>query len=361
MIHNHARKKINLLNFNTQQMRRFFTEIGEDAFRAHQVMKWIYQNYQDNFDKMVNLNKVLRKKLKQVAEIRAPEIVEHHTSYDGTIKWVIRVDKQKIETVYIPEKKRATLCISSQVGCALGCTFCSTAKQGFNRNLNTSEITGQIWQAAKLIQKDKKKQPITNIVMMGMGEPLLNLKNVISAIQIMIDDFGFNISKHRITVSTSGVVPGINKLADMVDVGLAISLHAPNDQIRNKIIPLNKKYNIKELLRSACQYLKKTRANRRKITIEYVMLNQINDQVEHAKQLAHLLKKIPCKINLIPWNSFPNSTHKCSSINRINNFYKCLINYGFITTIRKIRGTDIDAACGQLTGDVIDRTKVRIV
>ncbi|PLL54993.1 bifunctional tRNA (adenosine(37)-C2)-methyltransferase TrmG/ribosomal RNA large subunit methyltransferase RlmN, partial [Klebsiella pneumoniae] len=299
--------KINLLDLNRQQMREFFKNMGEKPFRADQVMKWMYHYCCDDFDEMTDINKVLRSKLKEVAEIRAPEVVEEQRSTDGTIKWAIAVGDQRVETVYIPEEDRATLCVSSQVGCALECKFCSTAQQGFNRNLRVSEIIGQVWRAAKIVGAVKTTgvRPITNVVMMGMGEPLLNLNNVVPAMEIMLDDFGFGLSKRRVTLSTSGVVPALDKLGDMIDVALAISLHAPNDTIRDEIVPINKKYNIETFLNSVRGYISKSNANQGRVTIEYVMLDHVNDGTEHAHELAALLKDTPCKINLIPWNPFP--------------------------------------------------------
>lgn len=350
--------KINLLDLNRQQMREFFKEMGEKPFRADQVMKWMYHYCSDNFDDMTDINKVLRNKLKEVAEIRAPEVVEEQRSSDGTIKWAIAVGDQRVETVYIPEDDRATLCVSSQVGCALECKFCSTAQQGFNRNLRVSEIIGQVWRAAKIVGAAKVTgtRPITNVVMMGMGEPLLNLTNVVPAMEIMLDDFGFGLSKRRVTLSTSGVVPALDKLGDMIDVALAISLHAPNDAIRDEIVPINKS-TISKPSRLACAVTEKSNANQGRVTIEYVMLDHVNDGTEHAHELAELLKDTPCKINLIPWNPFPGAPYGRSSNSRIDRFSKVLMEYGFTTIVRKTRGDDIDAACGQLAGDVIDRTK----
>ncbi|BCQ36106.1 MULTISPECIES: bifunctional tRNA (adenosine(37)-C2)-methyltransferase TrmG/ribosomal RNA large subunit methyltransferase RlmN [Erwinia] len=351
--------KINLLDLNRQQMREFFASMGEKPFRADQVMKWIYHYCCDDFDEMTDINKVFRNRLKEVAEIRAPEVAEEQRSADGTIKWAIQVGGQQVETVYIPEKDRATLCVSSQVGCALECKFCSTAQQGFNRNLRVSEIIGQVWRAAKIIGAAKVtgQRPITNVVMMGMGEPLLNLTNVVPAMEIMLDDFGFGLSKRRVTLSTSGVVPALDKLGDMIDVALAISLHAPNDTIRDEIVPINKKYNIATFLASVSRYIGKSNANQGRVTIEYVMLDHINDSTDNAHELAALLKDTPCKINLIPWNPFPAAPYGRSSNSRIDRFSKVLMDYGFTTIVRKTRGDDIDAACGQLAGDVIDRTK----
>lgn len=351
--------KINLLDLTRKEMRQFFADMGEKPFRADQVMKWIYHYCYDDFDLMTDINKVLRTKLKAVAEIRAPEVSEEQRSADGTIKWAIRVGDQEVETVYIPEDDRATLCVSSQVGCALECKFCSTAQQGFNRNLRVSEIIGQVWRAAKIIGslKSSGRRPITNVVMMGMGEPLLNLTHVVPAMEIMLDDFGFGLSKRRVTISTSGVVPALDKLGDMIDVALAISLHAPTDDVRDEIVPINKKYNIETFLASVRRYLGKSNANGGRVTVEYVMLDHINDSTDQAHQLAACLKDTPSKINLIPWNPFPGAPYGRSSNSRIDRFAKVLMEYGFTTIVRKTRGDDIDAACGQLAGDVIDRTK----
>ena len=352
-------KKINLMDLTRQQMREFFKELGEKPFRADQLVKWIYHFGEDNFDNMTNINKKLREKLKAVAEIKAPEVAVEQRSADGTIKWAMHVGEQQVETVYIPEADRATLCVSSQVGCALACTFCSTAQQGFNRNLTVSEIIGQVWRASKIIGNFGVTgiRPITNVVMMGMGEPLLNVANVVPAMEIMLDDFAYGLSKRRVTLSTSGVVPALDNLSKMIDVALAISLHAPNDELRDEIVPINKKYNIKTLIDSVNRYLSVSNANHGKVTIEYVMLDHVNDGVEHAHQLAEVLKNTPCKINLIPWNPFPEAPYAKSSNTRIDRFQKTLMEYGFTVIIRKTRGDDIDAACGQLAGDVIDRTK----
>ncbi|TCK01458.1 23S rRNA m(2)A-2503 methyltransferase [Volucribacter psittacicida] len=352
-------EKINLMNLTRQQMREFLQELGEKPFRADQLVKWIYHFGEDNFDNMTNINKKLREKLKAVAEIKAPEVAVEQRSSDGTIKWAMQVGDQQVETVYIPEAERATLCVSSQVGCALACTFCSTAQQGFNRNLTVSEIIGQVWRASKILGNFGVTgvRPITNVVMMGMGEPLLNMANVVPAMELMLDDFAYGLSKRRVTLSTSGVVPALDKLSEMIDVALAISLHAPTDELRDEIIPLNKKYNIKMLMDAVNRYLGQSNANHGKVTIEYVMLNQVNDGVEQAHQLAQVLKNTPCKINLIPWNPFPEAPYTKSSNTRIDRFQKTLMEYGFTVIVRKTRGDDIDAACGQLAGDVIDRTK----
>ncbi|OTQ74994.1 MULTISPECIES: bifunctional tRNA (adenosine(37)-C2)-methyltransferase TrmG/ribosomal RNA large subunit methyltransferase RlmN [unclassified Gilliamella] len=357
---NPTNEKINLLNFTRQQLREFFISLEEKPFRADQVMKWIYHFGIDDFDLMTDINKKLREQLKKLAEIKAPKIAIEQRSSDGTIKWALDVgNNQMIESVYIPERDRATLCVSSQVGCALECKFCSTAQQGFNRNLTVSEIIGQVWRASNAIGVTGKlaDRPITNVVMMGMGEPLLNLSNVAPAMEIMLDDFGYGLSKRRVTLSTSGVVPALDKLAGMIDVALAISLHAPNDEIRSEIMPINQKYNMAMLRDSILRYLSTSNANHGKVTIEYVLLNQINDSVEHAHELAKFLKNVPSKINLIPWNPFPGAPYARCSNTRIDRFMKTLMGYGFTVIVRKTRGDDIDAACGQLAGEVVDRTK----
>ncbi|MGN5073525.1 bifunctional tRNA (adenosine(37)-C2)-methyltransferase TrmG/ribosomal RNA large subunit methyltransferase RlmN [Aeromonas veronii] len=346
--------KINLLDLDRDAMRAFFVELGEKPFRADQVMKWIYHFGCDDFDQMTNVNKVLKERLKAIAEIKAPEISREQRSADGTIKWALQVGDQEVETVYIPEDDRATLCVSSQVGCALECKFCSTAQQGFNRNLKVSEIIGQVWRAARVVGG---KRPITNVVMMGMGEPLLNLANVVPAMRLMMDDYGFGISKRRVTISTSGVVPALDKLGDQIDVALAISLHAPNDKLRSEIMPINDKYNIEEFLAGVRRYLAKSNANGGRVTVEYVLLDHINDDMLHAHELAKVLKDTPSKINLIPFNPFPGNPYGKPSNSRIDRFSKVLMEYGFTVIVRKTRGDDIDAACGQLVGDVIDRTK----
>ncbi|ATF10223.1 bifunctional tRNA (adenosine(37)-C2)-methyltransferase TrmG/ribosomal RNA large subunit methyltransferase RlmN [Candidatus Enterovibrio altilux] len=353
-------KKINLLDFDREALQTFFTdELGEKAFRADQIMKWIYHFGCDDFDQMNNMNKKLREKLKLMAEICAPEVSATKYSVDGTIKWAMRVGKQDVETVYIPDKSRATLCVSSQVGCALNCKFCSTAQQGFNRNLKVSEIIGQVWRAAKEISIAKKTgyHPITNVVMMGMGEPLLNLKNLIPALRLMLDDLGYGLSKRRVTVSTSGVVSGLEQMTNNIDVALAISLHAPNNEIRSQIMPINDRFNIQTILAAVHRYIEYSKANRGRVTVEYVLLDHVNDDMDHAHQLAELLKDTLAKVNLIPFNSYPGSLYKKPSNSRIDRFMKTLMQYNYTVTIRKTRGDDIDAACGQLVGDVIDRTK----
>lgn len=353
-------KKINLLDLTRDGLRAFFNDMGEKPFRAEQVMKWIYQQGVAEFEQMTNLNKVLRNKLQARCEVKAPEIAHQHRAADGTIKFALKLEGgQEVETVWIPDGDRATLCVSSQVGCALECTFCSTGQQGFNRNLKVSEIIGQVWRVATVIglNNDTAKRPITNVVMMGMGEPLLNIKNVVPAMQLMLDDLAFGLSKRRVTLSTSGVVPALDMLGDQIDVALAISLHAPDDALRNILVPVNKKYPIEVFLASVRRYLAKSNANQGKVTIEYVMLNGINDSTDQAHALAKVLSDTPSKINLIPFNPYPGSPYTCSSNSRIDRFAKVLMEYGLIVVVRRTRGDDIDAACGQLVGEVVDRTK----
>ncbi|MFC3907624.1 23S rRNA (adenine(2503)-C(2))-methyltransferase RlmN [Legionella dresdenensis] len=350
-------EKTNLLNFNYPQMREFFTAIGEKPFRAQQVMQWIHQAGYSDFSQMSNLGKALREKLAQSAEIRLPEIIACQKSQDGTCKWLLKLDcGNSIETVFIPEATRGTLCVSSQVGCALNCSFCSTAKQGFNRNLTTAEIIGQIWLAVReLSQKDgAHDKRITNVVMMGMGEPLLNFDNVVAAMDIMMDDFAYGLSKKRVTLSTSGVLPDLERLREVSPVSLAVSLHAPNDELRDVLVPINKKYPLAELMDLCRRYFKDE--PKRKVTFEYVMLKGVNDQPEHARQLIKLLKNVPAKVNLIPFNPFPLTQYERSPQQSIDAFRDMLIAKGINTITRKTRGDDIDAACGQLAGKVKDRT-----
>tara|TARA_R110001592_G_scaffold171117_3_gene409178 strand:+ start:26447 stop:27613 length:1167 start_codon:yes stop_codon:yes gene_type:complete len=352
--------KINLLGLSAEKLTDFFASIGEKPFRATQVLKWIHQIGVDDFDQMTNLGKALREKLKAVAEIKAPEVVSQHDSTDGTCKWIIRVSGGScIETVFIPEKDRGTLCISSQIGCSLDCSFCATGKQGFNRDLTAAEIIGQLWIAAKAFNSlgPKANRVVSNVVMMGMGEPLMNFDNVVDAMGLMLHDNAYGLSKRRVTLSTSGVVPMLDKLADVSDVSLAISLHAPNDALRNELVPINKKYPIAMLLASAQRYLDKMPDVRRKITIEYTLMDRINDRDEHAHELAQLLRNLPCKINLIPFNPFDQSDYKRVTNTALNRFRDILHRAGHTVTIRSTRGDDIAAACGQLAGNVNDRTR----
>ena len=350
-------KKVNLLNFDRQGLEAYFTEIGEKPFRAAQVLKWVYQFGVDDFNEMSNLSKSLREKLSQLAEIALPEVVMEQISDDGTIKWLLRLDSgNSIETVFIPESDRGTLCISSQVGCALECSFCSTAQQGFNRNLTTAEIISQVVIANRALKCIPRNQRvISNVVLMGMGEPLLNFENVVTAMNIMLEDNAYGLSKRRVTLSTSGVIPALDRLKEVSDVSLALSLHAPNDELRNKLVPLNEKYPIKELLAACKRYI--SGEGKRKITVEYVLLDGVNDKPEQARELVKLLKGLPCKVNLIPFNPFPESDYATSKPEAIERFRNIIVKGGLVTTTRKTRGEDIDAACGQLAGKVMDKTK----
>jgi 23S rRNA (adenine2503-C2)-methyltransferase len=357
--------KVNLLGMTRAQLEEFFVSIGEKKFRATQIIKWIHQLGVDNFEEMSNVSKALRAKLEKVAEIRPPEVVYKEFSNDGTRKWVLKVgENSMVETVLIPDGDRKTLCVSSQVGCALDCSFCSTGKQGFQRDLTTAEIIGQVWVANRSYFEenqdyDSRTRALTNVVMMGMGEPLLNFDAVVPAMDLMLEDFAYGLSKRRVTLSTSGIVPMMDKLSDVIDVSLAVSLHATNDELRNELVPVNKKYPLKDLMAACQRFLAKFQADggRRKVTMEYVMLAGINDQAVHAYEMIQLLKNVPSKINLIPFNPFPQAPYKCSSRSQILAFQKILTEAGFICTIRATRGDDIDAACGQLVGQVQDRTK----
>jgi len=354
-----ATDKVNLLGLTQPQLESFFESIGEKRFRAGQVMKWIHHFGIDDFDAMSNLGKALKEKLKAAAEIRGPEIVSEDISRDGTRKWVIRVASGScVETVYIPQNGRGTLCVSSQAGCALDCSFCSTGKQGFNSNLTAAEVIGQVWIANKSFGSVPAKidRAITNVVMMGMGEPLLNFDNVVAAMRIMMDDLGYGISKRKVTLSTSGVVPMIEELAKHIDVSLALSLHAPNDELRNELVPINRKYPLAMLL-DACQRYIRQLGEKRVLTIEYTLLKDVNDLPEHALQMIELLRNVPCKINLIPFNPFPHSGYERPSKNATRRFQELLVQAGFNVTVRTTRGDDIDAACGQLVGQVMDRTR----
>jgi 23S rRNA (adenine2503-C2)-methyltransferase len=351
-------ERTNLLGLDLQGLEAFFVELGEKPFRARQLLQWIHQYRVTDFAEMTNLSKALREKLQQVAEVRVPEVMQEHVSRDGTRKWIIKMDGgNAIEAVFIPEGSRGTLCVSSQVGCALTCTFCSTGQQGFNRNLDAAEIVAQLWIANEALGKDPKgNRVVTNVVMMGMGEPLANYNNVVTAMNLMRDDFGYGISWRRLTLSTSGMVPMIDKLREDCHVSLAISLHAANDKLRDEIIPLNQKYPIAELL-AACKRYVAGDQKRRHITVEYVMLDGINDTLEDARDLDRLLKDLPTKINLIPFNSFPGTDYQCSSSKQIERFKQYLIDKGQVVTVRKTRGDDIVAACGQLAGEVQDKSR----
>lgn len=353
-------EKTNLLGLSVDKLTAFFDSLGEKRFRAIQVLKWIHQNGADEFAQMTNVSKALRQKLAQVAEIRVPEVLGQWDSEDGTRKWLIEVSGgNAIETVYIPDGDRGTLCVSSQVGCSLDCSFCATGKQGFNRDLTAAEIIGQVWIACKSFGQlqPKGSRKVTNVVMMGMGEPLLNFDNVVDAMNLMMEDNAYGISKRRVTLSTSGVVPALDRLADVTDVSLAISLHAPNDALRNQLVPINRKYPIAVLLDSAKRYIERMPDTHRKMTIEYTLIREVNDRPEHARQLAELLRHVPVKINLIPFNPFELSNYQRVSNNALRRFQQILLDSGYTVTVRTTRGDDIAAACGQLAGSVNDRTR----
>ncbi|TAN50461.1 MAG: 23S rRNA (adenine(2503)-C(2))-methyltransferase RlmN, partial [Methylococcaceae bacterium] len=346
-------------------MQAFLVGIGEKPFRATQLLQWIHQHGLDSFDEMHNLSKPLRAALAGMAEIRAPAIVAEQRSSDGTRKWLLQLDDgNRIETVFIPEEGRGTLCVSSQVGCALACSFCSTARQGFNRNLTVAEIIGQLWMAQRELGESRREAEsprlletgkVTNVVLMGMGEPLLNFNHVVAAVNLMLDDFAYGLSKRRVTISTAGVVPALDRLREVTDVALAVSLHATNDALRDELVPINRKYPIRELLDACKRYLGKD--GRRKVTFEYVLLDGVNDSPADAKALVRLLSDVPAKINLIPFNPFPQSGYRCSSPAAIARFQEILAAAGFTTIIRRTRGDDIDAACGQLVGKVQDKSR----
>jgi len=353
-------ERVNLLGLTRGQMEAFFLDIGEKRFRAQQVMKWIHHQGVCDFADMSNLSRDLRERLSQLAEVRPPEVESQHDSTDGTRKWLIRVSGGAlVETVLIPDGSRATLCVSSQVGCSLDCSFCSTGKQGFERDLSAAEIIGQVWLAINSYNafQSGKGRVVTNVVMMGMGEPLLNFDNVVSAMDLMMDDLAYGISKRRVTLSTSGVVPALDRLAEVSEASLAVSLHAPNDALRSQLVPVNRRYPIAELLASARRYIDAQKDSKRVVTIEYTLMAGVNDQREHAEELAQLLADFPCKINLIPFNPFPNSGYERPSGNAVSRFWQVLVDAGFIVTVRTTRGDDIDAACGQLVGEVVDRTR----
>jgi 23S rRNA (adenine2503-C2)-methyltransferase len=358
MINQTLTAKTNLLGLDLKGMQDFFISIDEKPYRAQQVLQWIHSFGIQDFAEMTNLSKDLRVYLAKIAEITHPKIILDQIAEDGTRKWVIQLhDGNSIETVFIPAKNRGTLCISSQVGCVLNCDFCSTGKQGFNRNLTTAEIISQLWIAVRALSKDKgvHDREVTNVVMMGMGEPLLNFDNLIPALNLMLDDFAYGLSKYRVTVSTAGIIPGMQALRKVSNVALAVSLHAPNNELRNKLVPLNKKYPLEDLMEACREYFKDE--PRRYITMEYVMLAGINDHSEHARQLIKLLKDIPVKMNLIPFNPFPHTTYRRSDMDTIYRFQDILMRAGLNTTVRRTRGDDIDAACGQLVGQVQDKTR----
>jgi 23S rRNA (adenine2503-C2)-methyltransferase len=346
----------NLMGHDRQALETFFASIGEKSFRATQVLKWVHQQGVYDFSEMTNLSKSLRSKLSSEAAFVVPEIINDQVSDDGTRKWLLRLeDGNSIETVFIPEAGRGTLCVSSQVGCALNCSFCATARQGFNRNLTSAEIIGQLRLANQLLLSADNERPVTNVVMMGMGEPLLNYDNVVRAMQLMQEDFAYGLSKRRVTLSTSGLLPEMQRLSKDCAVSLAVSLHAPDDELRNELVPINRKYPIRELMKACREYTRGL--PHQKITFEYVMLDGVNDSDNDARKLAKMVGNVPCKINLIPFNPFENSGYSSSPLSRINRFRDILMQKGIMTVTRKTRGEEIDAACGQLAGKFTDRTR----
>jgi len=345
----------NLLDLDAAALAAFLASLGEKPFRARQVLRWVHQSGEADFARMSDLAKDLRAKLAGAARVEAPRVVGDSTAADGTRKWLLKVDgANAVDAVFIPETGRGTLCVSSQAGCVLDCAFCATGKQGFNRNLSTAEIVGQLWLAKRLLGGPR---PVTNVVLMGMGEPLLNLDNLVPALRLMLDDNAYGLSRRRVTVSTSGVIPGMDRLRDACPVALAVSLHAPDDALRDRLVPVNRKYPIRDLLQACARYLE--RAPRDFITFEYVMLDGVNDGDAEARALARLAGRVSCKLNLIPFNPFPRTEFRRSPPERIRRFAQILQAKGVTVTTRKTRGEAIDAACGQLAGDVADRTRRR--
>src|SRR2546421_3193351 len=370
-----ATPRTNLLGLPRAGLETFVAQLGGQRFRARQLMNWMYKRGVGSFQDMTDLARDFRTLLSAQAEVRAPQILSQQRSGDGTRKWLLRADAaQAFEMVFIPEPDRGTLCISSQVGCALDCSFCATARQGFNRNLSTAEMVGQVWLAVRELEGEERQRAlvaapgaasaaggerhVSNVMLMGMGEPLANFRNVVPALRILLDDFGFDLSRRRVTLSTSGLVPQIYKLAEETNVALAVSLHAPNDELRNELVPINRKHPIAELLEACWHYIDEQ--NGRSVTFEYVMLDGVNDSVADARELARLLKGHPAKVNLIPFNPFPGTRYRRSPAHQIQRFRDELIGQGVLATVRRPRGDDIDAACGQLAGRVIDRTTVRL-
>ena len=351
--------KVNLVGLSLPKMQAFFVELGEKPFRASQVMRWIHQRGVTEIDQMTDISKALRGRLTELAEIRLPEIIQQYDSVDGCRKWIIEVASgSRVESVFIPESGRGTLCISSQAGCSLDCSFCATGKQGFDSNLTVAEIIGQLWWANKELGgfEEGAERSVSNVVMMGMGEPLLNFDNVTDAVNLMMEDLAYGLSKRRVTISTSGVVPAIEKLKDYTDASLAISLHAPNDQLRSEIMPINRRYPIKQLLDAVKAYMASL-PDKRVPVVEYTLIAGVNDHRQHARELADVLAEFPCKINLIPFNPFSLSDYRTPSNNVIGNFRQILQQAGYTVTIRTTRAEDIGAACGQLVGEVQDQTR----
>lgn len=351
--------KLNIFDLDRNGLEALFLAMGEKPFRATQVLKWVHQQGVRDFSAMSNLGKDLRRRLQERLDTGLPEVVRDTVAGDGTRKLLLRLaDGNCIETVFIPETDRGTLCVSSQVGCTLNCTFCATARQGYNRNLTVAEIIAQIWISAQLLNHTHDKRVITNVVLMGMGEPLMNFDNVVTAVKLMMDDLAWGLSKRRITLSTSGVVPALDRLRDTgMDISLAVSLHASTDAVRDKLVPINKKYPIDQLLAACRRYLEVSRPGNRKVTFEYVMLKDVNDSDKDARRLINLMSQVPSKVNLIPFNGFENSGYQCSDEQRVERFRDILGSAGIVTVVRKTRGEDIDAACGQLAGRVMDRTR----
>ena len=349
---------VNLLDFDAAGLTAFFAEQGEKPFRARQVLHWIHRSGLADFDAMSDIAKSLREKLRKIASVIPPAFVSDSLSDDGTRKFLFDVGGgNAVETVFIPEDDRGTLCISTQAGCALDCSFCATGKQGFNRNLTVAEIIGQLWQVGRTLAVDagSTERIISNVVLMGMGEPLANFENTVTALHLMLDDHAYGLSRRRVTVSTSGLVPAMDRLGAECPVALAVSLHAPNDRLRDQLVPINRKYPLRELIAACNRYL--PNAPRDFVTFEYVMLDGVNDTDAHADELLELTRKVPCKINLIPFNPFPGSPYRRSPAHRTRRFAEILMNAGVVTTTRKTRGDDIDAACGQLAGQVLDKTR----
>lgn len=350
--------KVNLFDFDRNGLETFFVEtLGEKRFRAHQVMKWIYHQHVTEFAQMTDVGKALRAKLEAHAEIKPPSVVFEKDAIDGVHKWLLGMDGgSAIETVFIPDKGRGTLCVSSQIGCGLNCSFCSTATQGFNRNLSAAEIIGQVWIASRFLGNlPHRQRKLTNVVMMGMGEPLLNFDNVVTAMSVMRDDLGLGLANKRVTLSTAGLVPMIDRLSESSDVSLAVSLHAPDDELRTELVPLNKKYPIAELMAACQRYV--ARRPRTSITFEYTLMQGVNDHPAQARALVKLLRQVPSKLNLIPFNPFPGTRYVRSDEERIRAFQTIMLDSGILTMVRRTRGDDIDAACGQLKGQVVDRTR----
>ena len=359
MMREQPRQETNYLAYTQEDWRALLLDLGEKPFHVGQIMKWIHHRFVSDFSQMTDISKSLREYLALNGNVAEPEVYEEFVSNDGTRKWLIRAASGSlIETVFIPEDTRGTLCVSSQVGCALDCSFCSTGKQGFNSNLTTAEIIGQLRIALRRLAEvyPDRSRTVTNVVMMGMGEPLLNFDNVLPAVELMMDDLGYGISKRKVTVSTSGVVPGIERMIKTTDASLAISLHAPNDELRDQLVPINRKYPIATLLEACTRYAKNL-GNKRTITVEYTVIDGINDQLEHARQLSHLLVGFPCKVNLIPFNPFAGSGYKRPSMMGVRKFQEILVADGYSVTVRTTRGDDINAACGQLVGQVADKTR----